>query len=353
MRIHSVQLLRAVAALLVLVGHAIAAGARMGHAERLPLPTGVGVDLFFAISGFIMVFASDRLFAKPGAGREFLARRIARVVPLYWLTTTAMLMLILLGSRAAPNPSYILSSYLFIPDLSYGSVDGVAFPLLSLGWTLNYEMLFYAIFSVFIMLPRRRASGWVIGVLLLGVTLGRVFQPQSTVLSTWSQPIILEFALGLLIGNALLDGTRLSRLVSAILILAACLWIIADPLHVADSLQTPNDFRRLVGWGMPAAALLAAVVLGPRELPLWCQRPAALLGDASYSLYLTHPFIMIVCERAWHHAIGPRYLTGFVVTVIVLAIALSVVVNKIVERPLTGVLQRRRTPVRQSVALSI
>jgi peptidoglycan/LPS O-acetylase OafA/YrhL len=342
-----VQLLRALAALLVLFGHVLGLAAHMGHFKRPPLPTGIGVDLFFAISGFIMVFASDRLFRRPGAGRDFLIRRIMRVVPLYWLTTTAMLALLALGSRGIagwPSAGYILSSYLFVPDQSFGSVGGLAFPLLSVGWTLNYEMVFYLVFSAFLALPRHRATGCTLFTLAAGVALGAVAGPRSAVLSTWTQPIVLEFGLGLLIGNALLDGWRLPRTVALLMLVAACVWTLADPCGLFGHHQTPSDYRRLFGWGLPAATVLAAVVLGLQNLPAWCERPAALLGDASYSLYLTHPFILIVGEQVWQRIIGPKYLVAFMMVAIITAMAVSIGVNKVVERPFTRVLQRFRNP---------
>jgi peptidoglycan/LPS O-acetylase OafA/YrhL len=344
MRILSVQLLRAVAALVVVSGHVMGAAKTMGSFQSPSLPTGMGVDLFFVISGFIMVYASDRLFTRPGAGKEFLIKRMLRVVPLYWLSTTAILALTLMSSRhsqARPGGGYLLASYLFIPDASYGSVDGIPFPLLSLGWTLNYEMLFYTVFSLFIFAPRRRAVLGVQVTLVAAVAFGLVVQPASTVLSTWTQPIILEFALGLLIANALLQGLRLSRAASWTLLALAGLWIALDVGGILVLKQTPNDLRRVIGWGVPAACILASVVLGPLALPPWSEKVAALLGDASYSLYLTHPFVIIAMKRAWLVTFGTDHLLAWVVLVLLLTVAFSVAVNKLVERPLTLALNRR------------
>jgi len=349
MRLYSVQLLRAVAALVVLFGHVAATAAAMGAYHKAPMPTGSGVDLFFAISGFIMVFASDRLFGQPGAGKTFLLRRLARVLPLYWLSTTTMLALLAIGSKGIaglPSWSYVLSSYLFVPDRSFGSVGGVAFPVLSLGWTLNYEMLFYLVFSAFIALPRRQATIGVLTALLALVLAGMATQPSSDILATWTQPIILEFGLGLIIGNALLDGRCLPSWLALLMMAAALAWLLADPFALTTLRQTPNDWRRLCGWGLPMAAILAAAVLGPRELPAWSRPAAALLGDASYSLYLTHPFILVAIETVWLHTIGPRHLVAFIITVIVVALCAAVGVNKLIERPFTRALQRFRAPTK-------
>lgn len=349
MRISWLQFLRAAAAILVLSGHTIGMANRLGGHERLQLPTGIGVDLFFAISGFIMVFASDRLFTRPGAGGEFLIRRASRVVPLYWMATTAFLCLMLLGSRGwvgLPPLSYIATSYLFIPNDAYGSVEGIAFPLLSLGWTLSYEMLFYAVFSAFLFLPRIKAVRCVAGAMIMMVLLGGIIEPSSIVLATWCQPIIIEFVLGMLIGNAFLEGARLPRIMSVVLLTAAVAWVLLDPIHLSVLSQTPNDFRRLIGWGLPAAMTLASLILTAWKMPSMLERPALLLGDASYSLYLTHPFVLVSIEHGWPWLFGARYLAAMVLTSLILAIVFAVAVHHFIERPCDQAVKRVRARTR-------
>jgi len=345
MRIQPVQLLRAVAAIVVLAGHAMGTAAAMGPFVRPTLPTGIGVDLFFAISGFIMVYASDRLFARPGAAKEFLARRIQRVAPLYWLATTLVLLMTLIGKGpgGVPSVTYLASSYFFIPDASYGSVDGIAFPLLSLGWTLNYEMLFYALFSLFLFLPRPSAVRWVQVTLVAAVLLGALLRPNWVVLATWTQPIILEFGLGMLIGNAFLSGRRIGLPAAIALLVVAGAWVALDPFGLMHLPQTPNDARRLIGWGLPAAMVLGAAVLRPWALPRRVDQLAGVLGDASYSLYLMHPFVLVAMRHAWLRFVGERGLPVFVVVTVCLAILMSIAVNRRVERPLTRAAGRMGT----------
>jgi len=108
--LNSVQILRGVAAF----------GVLFYHATRWigPLPGieigAAGVDLFFVISGFIMVYASEPMFGQRGATRHFLVRRIIRIVPLYWGLTT----LVVLRHGFPPN---LLGSYLFIPSIEVRS----------------------------------------------------------------------------------------------------------------------------------------------------------------------------------------------------------------------------------------
>jgi peptidoglycan/LPS O-acetylase OafA/YrhL len=253
-----------------------------------------------------------------------------------------ILMLLSRGAAGLPEPLYIAASYLFIPDDTYGSVDGVAFPLLTLGWTLNYEMLFYLVFGAFIVLPRRLATAGVQLTMLAAVLVG-LLKPASVALATWTQPIVLEFALGLAIANAWRNGSQLSRGVAAGLVVGACVWIALDPAGLLSLKQTPNDMRRLIGWGLPAAMILAAALLGSWRLPARWERPADLLGDASYSLYLTHPFVLIALEHIWPRLFGARLPLLFVAVAVLLAIALAVVVNRWAERPFTAALTRRLT----------
>src|SRR5262245_21275262 len=144
----SIQILRAAAALGVVLAH-IFPSAVIGTA---------GVDLFFVISGFIMVYASDRLFERRDAPRIFFLRRLARIVPLYWAVTAVLVAYPLLAgvdlAAVSLSPGVILGSFLFFP---VPRPDGSLLPVHFLGWTLDYEMFFYVVFAGFIVLSRQRA----------------------------------------------------------------------------------------------------------------------------------------------------------------------------------------------------
>src|SRR5690606_35064881 len=105
-------------------------------------PGDFGVDLFFVISGFIMVHVSRNQFARPGAPLDFVRRRLVRIVPLYWTMTTLMVAVVLLLPQsvdtATADPRQWIASYLFIPFER--ASDGMMRPVLGLGWSLNYEM---------------------------------------------------------------------------------------------------------------------------------------------------------------------------------------------------------------------
>jgi exopolysaccharide production protein ExoZ len=154
-----VHLLRAAAALAVMIAHAHQSAIEIGIGDYVPdFPIGAaGVDLFFVISGFVMVVASADLFGQRGAPPYFLLRRLARIVPLYWLITGIFVFILLAGrhhSSSYLSASEVVTSLFFIP---HSLPNGAVAPVYGLGWTLNYEMMFYVVFSAVLFLRPRIA----------------------------------------------------------------------------------------------------------------------------------------------------------------------------------------------------
>lgn len=357
-QIASVQVLRALAALTVVFGHAqhdaLVTAGRVGlaFARNHLLPWGAGVDLFFVISGFIMVHASAGLFGRPGAARTFLRRRLIRIVPLYWLLASAYLVLSQsfggAGERAPLAPAGILASYLFWPLDLFG--DGHPRPFYTLGWTLNYEMAFYALFAAFIALPRHAAILGVAVMLGLGVIAGAMLDPAATPLWFWSRPIVLEFVAGMGIAMLHQGGFRLARPAALALIALAFLALILDPMGAATKPMdwiTPNDWLRLAAWGLPMAALMAGIVLRRDATPALPGHAISRfwigLGDASYALYLAHPFALVALRKLWlaaglHATLG---LWPLVALMIAGSIALAFAVHRLIEMPIATMLRPR------------
>ncbi len=262
-----------------------------------------GVDLFFVISGFVMVYSSESLFGRADAPKIFFLRRLARIAPLYWAVTIAIIAYIYAAHGAKLweiySPASLAASFLFWP---YPRVDGLAFPVHLLGWTLNYEMFFYAVFAVAILLPR--ALGGASGdarVRRAGAARPRVTLPLP--FSFWANSIIWEFCLGMLIATAYREGVRLPP---------AAAWAlgIAALAGYAAAWNPPDDWGgwRVFFWGLPSAALVAACVLSSAQ---WQPGPVGrffgLLGDASYSLYLVHPLAFPLVR--WTHRALDRFLS--------------------------------------------
>jgi exopolysaccharide production protein ExoZ len=351
-----VQVLRGLAALLVLLGHLQAHVVQMAESvgesvSRITfLPGGFGVDLFFTISGFIMVVSSRDLFQQTGSWKTFLYKRASRLVPLYWFATLAFLPVILLGRHAYEGDlaQALGTSLFFIPYLSYPNTT-LPFPLHTLGWSLNYEVFFYVVFACFLSLSRHKAVAGVALAMTAIVLLGHLTEPSNVALTFWSQPIVLEFAMGLLLGAAWLRWNPRLNAMWAWLVVAACIaWLMADPLGVAvkiDDAPTPNGFARLLGWGAPAALLLCVAVFFERGNAVRSQGPfgsLAKLGDWSYSLYLMHPFGLIAISKLWMllglYRIIPWPVFGLVL--IGSSIVLAAACYRYIERPTQAWLRR-------------
>lgn len=352
-----VQILRAVAAGLVVVHHAqheaalLAArtGAAFAPAAWLPWPA--GVDVFFVISGFIIVHASTPFYGRADGRRRFAAHRVARLVPLYWLVSAAYLGLglaapsVLGGQGGGPDAGAILASFLFVPT---ARPDGSVLPLYGLGWTLNYEMAFYALFALGLGFGRRGAVAWIALALGALVLAARLVPAPPVPLAFWGDPIVLEFVLGAGLALARAEGLRLGTPARLALAASGLALLAAAP---AEPALRPLD------WGGPAALLVAAAVLGrdrpdPRGGAFGVRALsvaasfAARLGDASYALYLLHPFGLRAVREALARTgladwLGPwpslALMVAFTVPVALVAYAL-------VERPLTRWVRARLDP---------
>ncbi|UAK23394.1 acyltransferase family protein [Sphingomonas nostoxanthinifaciens] len=355
-KLDAIQLLRALAACVVVLGHVMGTAARLqapgGAFVRPSIATGAGVDLFFLISGFIMVVSSRRMFGAPDGPRDFLLRRLVRIVPLYWGVTTLALLLAFAGNhQALPRGVAILASYAFIPFDTTGRGDGFAFPIVDLGWTLNYEMLFYVLFAAGIRAGRERCIMIVTAALIALVALGTLWQPAPVAVRFWTQPIMFEFAAGMWLALLLVRGQlRLPPAVRIVLLVAGLAALAWNPLPALHQPTTLNGFVRLLGWGVPAAALLLAAIGGPLPVRSRVGRAVVLVGDASYALYLVHPFWLLVVDRAHGHGVallGNAYAAiaiGWVGAILV-AIAVHLALERPLTRGLTRLLQRGGAPI--------
>lgn len=346
-KIDSIQHLRALAAGVVVLGHAmgfsvVLCGATTCHFLRPDWPTGAGVDLFFLISGFIMVLSSARLFGSPLGWRDFLLRRGVRIIPLYWgVTAFTLLALVIKGKLPLPSGQAVAASFLFFPFDTNGRSDGFAFPIVDLGWTLNYEFLFYLFFSAFMRFGRQKTVVFVSIALTILVLLGVSFASPPLAIRFWTQPIMITFAIGMWLALIFVHGKlHLSAIVRLILIAVAAIMFVFPPFTL-EGATTPNNFARLASWGLPATLLLTSAISGASPFGRRVNTALVALGDSSYCLYLIHPIWFMVVG-----AIVTRislFQSPYAIIIIALfgAVATSLIVHFLVERPLTSWLTKR------------
>ena len=328
-KLAGVQMIRAFAALLVLIGHVIAE-AEYYFAVSMGLdfiPWTRGVDIFFVVSGFIITLSITRYSGRPV---DFLKRRALRVLPLYYVFTTLMVLVLIFFPNGPKETQFdlgqILSSYGFFP---YPRADGRIAPILSLGWTLNYEMFFYVLCAGSLL---NRRPALVLSILIAAiVVLGTTNQFVAPHWIFWSNPIILEFLFGVLIAKIYQAGWKKPCLPIAI-------GVFIGGLCLLVSLQA-TGLPRFIAAGIPALLIVASGTLFyPPNLKGW-----QILGDASYALYLSHRFVLRVMTILLVPILPTSVfgVWGFVLCISTIAIAIAIVVHLWLEKPFLNPMQKR------------
>lgn len=298
-----IQILRGVAAVLVVLFHLITP-------ERAWLQ--FGVDIFFVISGFVMVHSVN---AKTMAGMEFFKNRLVRIVPLYWTVMAVYLAYSVENGGKIPGFDEIVKSFCFI--FYNNSLNHQPTPLLTPGWTLNYEMYFYVLFALTIGMARGRQIALLAAVFTLAVA-GRHWAPMSNALAfRLTSPVPLEFVAGMMLAHF---RDRLP-------VVPPALGVVAVLCGFAAAILLNHPEPRVLFYGIPAIAIF----YGAMNFEAFLAHPGFALfrkiGDASYSLYLTHPLSIMVLKKVYP---GVGVIPGLIVAVLA---AFAVYYG--VEKPLT------------------
>ena len=330
-RLLGVELLRGVASALVVAFHLGGmARLRAGYDGAATLAGAAGVDLFFVISGFIMIHATRRGLS-PGV---FLRRRFARIFPLYALATALAFALSFETARGGGGEPVwrLLASLAFLPTIG---PKGEIAPVFEPGWTLQFEAFFYLALAFAATLAPRRRLLLLCALLLGAVAAGAPVPAKNAAFACWTDPLLLEFLAGCLIARLHATGrlTAPPRAAFAA-ILAGAVLILAGAACAATRPHLLDHWRWLV-WGVPASAIVGGVVALERT-GVFCRVPgAAPWGERSYALYLTHPFVVSAAGLALRRAPDAR-ASAFPVALAAFALCLAVaaLVHARVERPL-------------------
>lgn len=331
--------LRAFAALCVVYYH-ITSEAGLG----LPIAVGTrGVDIFFVISGFIITYASAR------SAEQFFTRRLIRIVPFYWAATLAVFAIAVVVPNLFHNTradlTQLLCSLFFIPrETSYAGL----FPTLILGWSLNYEMYFYVVFAIALALSARWAPvlcSAAIAAVLVAIDLSGATHPSITF---YARGIVLEFVFGIAAFYAVrwIGGHRAALPARAIgipflfaIAIAACV-VLAVAEHAGG-----YGLPRQISSGVPAFFLVTAIILVEEIYAVSTRNRALyLVGEASYILYLIHPYIVYgVLRTVFRHAsdYGIVATIALIAMLLALAAAIAVGIHLVFEKPLMEWLRKR------------
>jgi exopolysaccharide production protein ExoZ len=289
---------------------------------------GVGLQIFFVISGFIMAYLNS--IKETVSFGAYMGRRITRIVPLYWLATLVWAYL-LFPPGTYPLPR-VLESLFFVvrPDNS---------TVLGPGWSLNFEMFFYVLFG-FVTLVCRVSYLWV-GIAFVAMNaLGQL--TGFFAFSLLSDPVVWNFVAGIVIFQihrlpAIAKESRAIFWAGVLLLASSIFW------HIADKSYGPRQF---LPWGVPSMLIVlgaTAMEMSGQGRALFGSRIMLALGNASYALYLVHSMCFVGVSWVllyWlkvQHYVGPD---GAVLVYLGVCCAISLVVHRLIERPLTRLVRR-------------
>ncbi len=329
MRLNNLQILRGISALLVCCFHF----REEINFEYLKLGDilfsrgSIGVPIFFVISGFIMAFTTKNLNFQAGKNLkktiiDFYKKRANRIIPLYYFLTICWM---ILGGNvllyfSGDLGSRLLHSVLFLPQKD-------TFPVLYLGWSLNYEMFFYLMFGISLFFKNKRYYFLVLFFLCTYV-LGLFISSKNAFLEMICSNLNLYFVVGILLAH-FLEKVKVAKKWSILLIIFG---ITSFCLFFFKILMIENPFIIL--------GIITSLVLVFLLLDFTFQKEGnkflVFLGDISYSLYLSHPFVEIVFRR--FHADG--YLSiPFLVLKLAFVIVLAAFFYYVVEKKVTDFLK--------------
>lgn len=329
----SIQFLRGLAVMMVVFHHTISKIRIMNPESFIPYSGfgGAGVDIFFVISGFIMWVTTA---SKPSSPAYFWYRRIIRVVPLYWffifIIIVPKLFIPDLFQSAQLDPEHIVKSLLFIPHY-HPVVSDQIWPILIPGWTLNYEMFFYFLFGASLFLSQSARLPVLILTFLLLVSIGQWMPSDSPLLITYTDSLLLEFLAGIIIGVFYTRGFALNSTLTRAMLTASIILFVGTETSIL-----PGGARALT-WGVPAILLVIATLSLEKGGKISRHNSLQKIGDASYSIYLSHILTIEVVELLWmkfdwQMETVTSQLT-FLVFCLVASMLVGIVAYNMIERP--------------------
>lgn len=293
-KFYNIQAMRGIAAMLVVSWHTIYLEGQIKPGAMF-VPRffgfgGVGVDLFFVISGFVMATIIKDKFQQPGAVTNFLAHRITRIYPLYWFYT---LLLVLFLSMYSIFSHKLITHASLIQSLLLWPQPPPS-PVLGVGWTLIYEMYFYFIIAFLLFLPERKFLS-ALGVWMVFLIVSSHFYFASPAMQVVANPLACEFIAGCLLARFLFCTNKSSD--SIVLILAMLVFLLGFGIYIYfyAKIEIGGWFRVLL-FGIPSIAVIYSAValeLNGAKFPKVLNK----IGDASYSIYLSHVLVLLVMKR--------------------------------------------------------
>lgn len=339
-----IQYLRGFAAILVVIWHAnwlVSLPPSYGYSPFQLAETGLfGVAVFFVISGFIITIVS--LGSSRVSLNEFVTRRFLRIIPFMWACVIGYNLLSLAGRGKLDIAAALRAMVLWpIGELRPHIV-----------WTLRHELIFYILFALTMLRAKPRPILLTIWFVcpLLWYGAARLFwpvllQPQ-TAASDLASTILygnimmpnLQFGAGFAFGLLWLKGSRLMRPRNSSALLVTIGMTVLSTAIVGSTLSEDNGLRALYWTLFASIVVWSGIVSLDRSGPL--QSLGMLLGNASYSIYLTHNAVLLVLIQASARVHDPLPAPLFLVLSVALCVVAGVIIHWYGEQPLIAYCRR-------------
>ena len=294
-----------------------------------------GVDFFFVLSGFIITYAHSSDIGRPERLHCYAWRRVTRIYPIYWFVSLIEIIHSVFSPDVAARlqPFHLATSLLLLPDDRW--------PLVSVAWTLRYEVLFYAMFAATI--ANRRLCGPFVIIAILSVAASTLVAPDRPWINLALSPFYLEFLIGIAVA-CFLANHRIARPGLALAGGIAC-FLLSGMLEAADFLPLNGLWGRSL-YGTASGAILLGLVEAERVGLLRFGSMAILFGETSYCLYLVHLSVIPVAIRVLADLGVLRTIPDgtLVIGLIVFSVLVAIILHQWIEAPVMALI-RKHTPI--------
>ena len=333
--LHSINTIRTLSCISIAIFHITEFVNASSGSVHLAFNAAPGFHLFLLISGFILVYITN----PDDQPVPFMMKRAVRILPLYWLMTAVAILMVAykpwLLPKAELSVEHIVQSFLLLP---YYDLRDRLHPILYVGWTLGYIMLFYLMFAVSLMVKAKHQIPLTIA-MTVGLIVAAQWFPTPAFREFYGDPILLEFASGCIIGLALREPAVIA------FIKRTPMWPLALIGAAGLCWAAWLDYE---GWAKiatfaPPAALLVFAAAGQDIFRTPLDNPVFRLGgQISYGIYLIHPIILPVLAVMIFEHIDNGLLGAALIfaTVLPLSIGLAYLSFRYFETPSNKWLRR-------------
>jgi len=334
----SLDLLRFIASMMIILFHAhsIALKDSLSHGEQFfpaPIWWYSCIELFFTMSGFLMIHMSRNLYGSARGVKIFAVRRGIRTPPLYWIYTILITAIFLIKpSLSAEGPIDLrtfLCSIFFYPNIGD--------PVIAIGWTLNYEIFFYCIFGASIFLPFSKGWKFAVAMLIGIVTLGQIFGPHPNPWGVWTDFLMLDFVIGILVAVAFHRGLSFGNVGTG---LSFCIGIL---LILCYRWVGNYGLFRVATMGVGMGCIIAAATLREKPISFGKYGPIiTLLSQQTYTMYLCHILVLKCVQLVYFRFFWGFWANlGYIILGTIITLLVAKVLYEAIEKPLAATLRRQ------------